>query len=62
MLNGIIKTLLCKSIAKDVVVAGVKTSTKNNDVVKEKLGTTSIDEFMRMDIHEYNQKKKDLSH
>lgn len=61
MLNGIIKTLLCKSIVKDVVVMGAKKSTKNNNVVKEKLGTSTIDEFMRMNIHEYNQKVKGLS-
>lgn len=61
MFGGIIKTVMCKSIAKDVLRTGAKQSTKNRNVINEKLGTSTIDEFMKMDIHEYNQKKKDSS-
>lgn len=56
MINSIIRTILAKSIAKDVTVAAVKATT-NDSVVKEKLGVSSIDEFMKMDIHEYQKLK-----
>lgn len=56
MLSKLIKFMAAKSIGSDVVKMAVKSS-QNDDVVKEKLGVSSIDEFMKMDIHEYQKKK-----
>lgn len=56
MLKEIVKMVMVKSIAKDSIRMVLKNSNSNEDVVKEKLGVSSIDEFMKMDIHEYKQK------
>ena len=48
-----------KAIVRDIVKMGVKNANHDDSVVKEKLGVSTIDEFMKMDIHEYKQ--KDLS-
>jgi hypothetical protein len=55
MLN-IIKTLLVKSIAKDGIKMVLRNQ-NNDSVVKEKLGVNSIDEFMKMDYREFQEKK-----
>lgn len=56
MLSKIINFMAAKSIGSDIVKMAVK-SNQNDDAVKEKLGVSSIDEFMKMDIHEYKKKK-----
>jgi hypothetical protein len=56
MISNVIKTIVGKSITKNVVVAAVKATT-DDSVVKEKLGVSTIDEFMKMDIHEYQKMK-----
>lgn len=56
MLTNIIELILSKSIAKDVAVAAAKATT-NDTAVKERLGVSTIDEFMKMDIHEYQKLK-----
>lgn len=58
MVSTIVKMILGKSIAKDVVRISVKNGTRNESVVKEKLGVSSIDEFMKMDIHEYQRRRE----
>ena len=59
MLIEIIKFMTVKAIVRDIVKMGVKNANHDDSVVKEKLGVSTIDEFMKMDIHEYKQ--KDLS-
>lgn len=56
MLSKIIKFVTVKSIGSDLVKMAAK-SGQNDDVLKEKLGVSSIDEFMKMDIHEYEKRK-----
>lgn len=56
MLSEIIKVVMAKSIGKDLVKMAAKNG-RNDDVIAEKLGVSSIDEFMKMDIHEYEQRK-----
>ena len=51
MIGNLIKTLMLKSIAKDSIKMAIK-SQSDESVVKEKLGVSTIDEFMRMDIHD----------
>lgn len=58
MLSEIFKMVMTKSIAKDFIGMATKSSNRGEDVVKEKLGVSSIDEFMKMDIREYGVKKK----
>lgn len=57
MFNKLLKTILIKSIAKDSIKVVMKKCAEKENVVKEKLGVESIDEFMRIDIHEYLKKR-----
>ena len=41
---------MVKSIAEDTIKKAIK-SQNDKSVVKEKLGVSTIDEFMKMDIH-----------
>lgn len=56
MLKEIIGFVTAKSIGSDLVKMAAKNGNHNDDVLREKLGVSSIDEFMRMDIHEYKKK------
>lgn len=47
-------SIMLKSVAKDTITMAVKSS-QNGDVIKEKLGVSTIDEFMKMNI--YDEKK-----
>lgn len=53
MLYEIIKVAITKSITKDIVKMAVKNANHDESIVKEKLGVSTIDEFMKMDIHDY---------
>lgn len=50
MLNGLVKFMIAKSVGTDLVKVAVRNSRNNEDVLKEKLGVSSIDEFMKMDF------------
>lgn len=56
MLNELVRFVVFKSIAKDLVTMAAKTN-RHENVVKEKLGTDTIDEFMKMNVQEYQNKK-----
>jgi hypothetical protein len=55
MLKEIIRFVTVKSIGSDLVKMAAKNSNHNGDVVREKLGVSSIDEFMKMDIRDYKK-------
>ena len=57
MLNEIFKMMVVKSIGKDAVVLAAKQNSRGEDVLKDKLGVSSIDEFMKMDVRNYGVKK-----
>lgn len=57
MLSEIFKMMMVKSIGKDVVVLAAKQNNRGEDVLKDKLGVSSIDEFMKMDVRNYGVKK-----
>jgi hypothetical protein len=59
MITKLIKTLVFKSTVKDSMVMTAK-SQNDESVIKEKLGVSTIDEFMKMDIHEYEERMKGL--
>lgn len=49
MFGKLIASIILKSASKDVVKMGLKKNHKEN-VVKERLGVSTIDEFMKLDV------------
>lgn len=56
MFNEIIRFMMAKSIGRDVVKMAAKNSS-NEDILKEKLGASSVDEFMKININDYQKLK-----
>lgn len=57
MLTKFIKFMVAKSVSTDFVKMAVKSSRDSETVVQEKLGVSTIDEFMKMDYQTYRSKK-----